>query len=183
MKKLVLLIVLILVFVAGVTWAEKTESEELGTEKKISVKEEKEWFNKGCEAYTAGNYDEAIRWFKKTIGISPNLVKAHYNIGLAYQKKGMLDEAITVYKRALAIYPDYAPAHHNLGNAYFKKDLDSLAADHLYKAGLLFVKEGFRDDALRAYTQLKQTKSKELAQALYEKLYPEPKQKKEGPPK
>jgi len=48
---------------------------------------------------------------------------------------------------------------------------------HLYKAGLLFLEEGERDNALKVYELLKQTKSKEQKQDLFEKLYPKGEQK------
>jgi tetratricopeptide (TPR) repeat protein len=90
----------------------------------------------------------------------------------------MLDEALSEYKKAVAISPDLPPANYNLGHYYFRKGSNSLAADYLHKAGLLFLKQGNREWALRAYKVLKLTNSKELEQSLFEKLHPESKQKK-----
>ena len=83
------------------------------------------------------------------------------------------DEAIDCYKKAIEINPDYAAAHNNLGHAYCIKKMYSLGADHFYKAGLLFLKQGNRKWALYAYEVLKSIKSEELEKALYKKLYPD----------
>ena len=83
------------------------------------------------------------------------------------------DEAIDCYKKAIEINPDYAKAHFNLGVAYYKKKMEYVGADYLYQAGLLFLKQGDREGALKAYEVLKLTKTKELQIAIYKKLYPE----------
>ena len=208
MKRSILLIVVVLVFVASMTWAETAEDVKL--DKMHTVVEE--WFKKGREAHKAKNYEEAIKCFKKASTINPNSASIHYNLGVTYYDKGMLDESITEYKKAIAIYPNYidavynlglaysekelmdraiaefkkviainpnsADAHHNLGYSYFVKGMNSMASDHFYKAGLLYHKQGKRRWALRAYEDLKLTNSKELEQDLYEKLYPEMKEEK-----
>ncbi len=62
-------------------------------------------------------------------------------------------------------------AHLYLGAVYLEKGLESLVADHFYRAGLLFLKQGDREKALMAYGLLKEVNSKEQEQKLYEKLY------------
>jgi len=223
MKKSISLIVIVLVFVTSMAWAEivKDKSDmgkdggvKLKTEKIIQTdqKEEEEWFNKGVKAFNTKNYEEAIKCFKKAITINPNNERIHYNLGITYYEKGMLDEAIAEYKKGIAIKPnhidahynlgvtynekemfdeaivefnkiiainpDSAAAHHNLGYAYLKKGLNSMAADHLYRAGLLHLEQGNGKWALQAYEDLKLTNSKELEQKLYEKLHPDHKQNK-----
>jgi tetratricopeptide (TPR) repeat protein len=103
--------------------------------------------------------------------ISTNGAKIHNNLGIFYRKLGRLDEAISQYKKALSINPDYPGAHYNLGLMYGGKGFFSLAADHLYKAGVLFLQQGDGKGALKSFEGLKQTKSKELEQTLFEKLY------------
>jgi tetratricopeptide (TPR) repeat protein len=218
------IILAIIVFVAGITWAKTAE----------------EWFKKGVSAMEVGYHNVAIKCFDKAIALDPNDLKSHLNIGLIYSKKGDTKKAISYYKKAIAINPDFAEAHYNLGAiyaekrkwgkaisefketiniksnyweahrelgsvynkkkmyheaitelrkaidlepndakihsqlgiAYSSKGIDFKAADHFYKASLLFLKQDDRKDALKAYERLKLTKSKELEQALFEKLYP-----------
>jgi len=102
-----------------------------------------------------------------------NGARTHNNIGIFYKKIGRCEEAISQYKKALAIDPDYAGAHYNLGIVYGGKGLFSMAADHLYKAGLLSLKQGDEEGALKSFEDLKRTKSKELERTFFEKLYSE----------
>jgi Flp pilus assembly protein TadD len=135
-----------------------------------------------------GQLDDAISAFKKAIAIDPNHIKAHNNLGLAYERKVMLDQADSEYRQAIRINPDYAQAHYNIGRIYFlrgAKDPDSrsLAADHYYRAGILFLEQGDEGRALMAYKGLQQTKSKESEQALYNKFSPEMQQRLDNPEK
>ena len=95
--------------------------------------------------------------------------------GQVANKAGNYDEAIKCFMKAVAINPNDANAHYNLGSAYLEKgkDLNSLAADYLYKAGLLFLKQSNKEWALKAFKDLKLTNSKEQEQDLYKKLHPE----------
>lgn len=103
----------------------------------------------------------------------PNGAKVHNNLGIFYGKLGRHKEAISQYKKALAIDPNYAGAHYKLGLIYGGKGFFSLAADHLYKAGLLSLKQGDGGSSLKAFENLRRTKSKELEQTFFEKLYSE----------
>ena len=131
-------------------------------------------------------YDQAISEYKKVIANAPNdedftkifPYQAHFGIAYIYSEKGMKDEAISEYKEVLTINPDNSRTHFNIALEYGKKGSMSLASDHFYKAGLLYIKEDNREGALKAYELLKKTDSKKLEQALFEKLYPELKQKK-----
>lgn len=122
---------------------------------------------------------KAISEFKKAIAIKPDYREAHQSLGVAYDERGILDEAISEYKKTLTMNPNIPIINYNLGVVYYKKDLNALAADYLYKAGLLYLKQSKRDGALKAYEKLKQTTSKGLDRALFEKLYPELKNKKD----
>lgn len=92
-------------------------------EAKESLGEEIEWFKKGYDASSAGNYDEAVEYYKKAIAINPGYADAHANLGANYIQKGMFDQAILNLKKALTIDPKNAGAHYNLGLAYDKKSM------------------------------------------------------------
>jgi tetratricopeptide (TPR) repeat protein len=120
-----------------------------------------------------GMTDEAIAKFKKAISINPDFEDAHYNLGVNYCKKRMIDGAISEFKKAIEINPDHVGAYYNLGVVYYINKMNYASADHFYKAGLLYLKQGDREGALNAYEGLKPTKSEELEKALYKKLYPD----------
>ncbi len=105
----------------------------------------------------------------------PKTVEEWLEKGQVANKAGNYDEAIKCFMKAVAINPNDANAHYNLGSAYVEKgkDLNSLADDYLYKAGLLFFKQGNKEWALKAFKDLKLTNSKEQEQDLNKKLHPE----------
>ncbi len=134
--------------------------------------------NLGVTYIQKGKFDEAISNLKQAITIDQKNVGAHYNLGLVYDKKGKIDEAILEYEKTIDINPSFAKAYQNLGIAYFEKNLKSMAAECFYKASLLFLEQSNIEKALQAFDALTLTESKELEQALSEKLFPEQNQKK-----
>ena len=122
-----------------------------------------------------GMLDESIAAYTKVIAIDPHHAQAHNNLGTAYEQKGMVNEAHSAYEKAVAADPNLAPAQYNLGKSYLSKGMKSLAAEHLHKAGLLFLKSGSKDWVMNAFNLLKQTNSKDLEKDLYEKINPSPK--------
>jgi len=119
--------------------------------------------------------NEAIASFSSAISLDPNQVNAYNNLGLAYERKAMLTDAISQYEKAVSINPDYPQAHYNLARCYSLRkgqypELYAEAASHCYKAGVLFLQRGDKQMALEAYNDLKQLDSKELEDALREKL-------------
>ena len=128
-----------------------------------------------------GMFDNAIYEYKKALALRPKAAATHAK--LAYLKKGLLDEAMHECRKAIIIEPNNALAHFTLGYVYYKKGNKTAADDHLYKAGILYLKRDDVEGALEAYECLKLTNSKELEQKLYEKLNPGLKQKKVEPAK
>jgi len=57
----------------------------------------------GVVYHLSGKYDDAIRAYKQTIKLSPNLAEAHSRLGSAYAAKGMRKEAVEAYREALRI--------------------------------------------------------------------------------
>lgn len=122
--------------------------------------------------------NEAIASFARAVSLDPNHAKAYNNSGLAYERKAMLKEAISQYEKAVSTSPDYAQAHYNLARCYSLRrgqypEMRALAAEHYYRAGLLFLKQGDKQTAVMAYNYLKQLDAKDLEDALREQLPPE----------
>lgn len=105
---------------------------------------------------------------KKTIKIKKKPI-----VSMTKEKQANnLDKSIDKYKKSIALEPNNASSHYSLGITYAKKGNNSLAAEHFYKAGLIFLEKGKRKNALKAYEELKKIKSKDLEQTLYKKLHP-----------
>ena len=128
-----------------------------------------------------GMTDSAIYEYKKTLALRPQAGAVHAKLGSAYLQKGMLAEASYSSKKALAIDPNDALAHFTLGYIYNEKGNNAVADDHLYRAGILYLQRGDVEGTVQAYECLKRTHSKELESKLYEKLYPELKEKSTTP--
>jgi tetratricopeptide (TPR) repeat protein len=124
-----------------------------------------------------GMLEEAISAYKKALTVKPDYYAARNNLATIYIKKGLCDEAIAELKQVLDSNPDLPQAHFNLGECYFTKGNTSLAADHYYKAGVLFVDRGDKDWAQKSYDSLKKTNIEKLEKSLLEKMNEEEQQK------
>ena len=82
----------------GLAWAGDAPSVE-------EVKAAESDFNKGREAYKAGNYDEAAEYFESADGHAPNERVIELAIN-ARDKAGHLDRAATSAELALELYPN-----------------------------------------------------------------------------
>ena len=62
-------------------------------------------------------WQDAITLWSDTAAKSPEIARAHTNLGVAYTKAGRVDDAIPEFERALALAPELERARTNLGNA------------------------------------------------------------------
>jgi tetratricopeptide (TPR) repeat protein len=127
--------------------------------------------NLGFCWYKKGIFDEAIAEFEKSIALDSEFRDAYHNLAVVYGKKKMFDKAIPMLKEALRIGPNTPDVHFSLGKAYKELGKDILAADHYFKAGMMYLKEGYREGALTAYENILPC-SKEIAQVFLKELYP-----------
>jgi tetratricopeptide (TPR) repeat protein len=63
-------------------------------------------------------WKDGISLWQDAVMKSPNKLRPHYELGLAYLSKGQLDKATSEFQTAVRLKPDYAEAHINLGVAY-----------------------------------------------------------------
>jgi len=68
-----------------------------------------------------GDFQAAIRDYRKVLEIRPDMVEAKANLGAALAHAGELDEAIAIYNSVLPSLSDKTPVLLNLGLAYYKK--------------------------------------------------------------
>jgi Flp pilus assembly protein TadD len=55
--------------------------------------------------------------FRQATDISPGIVWAPYNLGIALNAQGGFDEAITAWREVVRLRPDFADAYSNVGAA------------------------------------------------------------------
>jgi len=73
----------------------------------------KEYLLKGSERYYIQDYEEAIKWYDKAIGLDVNNSEAWFDKGCVLGQQKKYNEAIECYDKALAIKPDYELALNN----------------------------------------------------------------------
>ena len=81
-----------------------------------------------------GQFDDAIKFYKKAIKIEPNYSKAHFNLAGAYHEIGKLEHSISSYQCSLEIDPKYPEVHNNLANVYRETGDFDQAIEHYKKA-------------------------------------------------
>ena len=112
--------------------------------------------------------DESITAYERVIAMKPQYAQAHNNLGSAYEKKGMADKAHSEYEKAVSADPNLAPAQYNLGKSFLARGSHGQAAEHLYKAGMVFHKNKNKAWAKKSYDLLRQTNSSEYEKKLFE---------------
>ncbi|MEE8575391.1 MAG: tetratricopeptide repeat protein [Thermodesulfobacteriota bacterium] len=78
-------------------------------------------FNHGVQLALAGNFNDAIEAYKKSIKHNPESAAAHSNLGFAYFDIKDFDKAAEFQEAALDINPDFANAYYGLAMALEKK--------------------------------------------------------------
>ena len=102
---------------------------------KENEKFQKAFFNNlGVINTEKGEYDLAIKYFNKSLEISPNDSLVYNNRGTAYGERKKYDLAVKDFNEAIKINPKYAIAYINRGNAYDKKGEYDLAISDYNKA-------------------------------------------------
>ncbi|MCC5657103.1 tetratricopeptide repeat protein [Nostoc sp. XA010] len=60
----------------------------------------------------------AVVYYQTAIALQPDLVEAHYNLGVVLQQQGKWEEAIACYQKALEFNPQHQEANMNLAQIY-----------------------------------------------------------------
>lgn len=134
------------------------------------------WNSLGLAYWRSGDVARARANFETSISIDKAYAVPHNNLGalLLYQFKATNEaafyrSAVEHYDRAIALDPSYSAASHGLGVAHFQakdydraipnlkraRELDSTLDEALYFLGLAYFAKGDRVQALRVFTDYK----------------------------
>jgi tetratricopeptide (TPR) repeat protein len=80
------------------------------------------WYLLGLISREAGDSDESIRDFEKTLGIMPNNAEAQYMLGRELLRKGDTAGAIMRWRKAIEIRPQYDEVYYSLARLLAKSD-------------------------------------------------------------
>jgi Tfp pilus assembly protein PilF len=80
--------------------------------------------------HRAGEFDNALRYYRIVLERDELNAQAHNNLGLLYQERGLLQDSARELKRALAIEPRNPGTHNNYGvTLLMLKQIDEAAAE------------------------------------------------------
>jgi tetratricopeptide (TPR) repeat protein len=96
--------------------------------------QDEDWFDKGRELLSIGQYDAAIKAFSSAIEIIPRDNQSHNLRGVTWALKGNYDRAIADYSKAIDIQPRYAETYNNRGFAYTQQGDLKLALEDYTRA-------------------------------------------------
>jgi len=82
------------------------------------VAQAKALFQTGVRHFNAGELDQALDAFKKSVELNPRSAETYNNIAAIYHQFGMLDQAETNFQKARRLNPDYELARYNLARLY-----------------------------------------------------------------
>ncbi|MBI3601603.1 MAG: tetratricopeptide repeat protein [Candidatus Omnitrophica bacterium] len=89
--------------------------EQLSKRKKYTAVD---YFNLAFLYEQVGGYEEAIRFYKKSLELKPTYEKALYNLANRYQEMGDLKTALVLYGRLVHFHPRFALGYLNMGVVY-----------------------------------------------------------------
>lgn len=88
-------------------------------------------YETGYRQLKAGNYQDAIKAFRKVINADSTNAMAYTNMAYSYRQLGKYKKSIKLYEKALAIAPDLPEAHEYLGEAFLALGRLEEAKKHL----------------------------------------------------
>jgi tetratricopeptide (TPR) repeat protein len=105
-----------------------------------------DYLREGKERAEAGNFAEALPYYKAATELSPQTGNYWFELGMALQELGRHAEAVTAYERAVVLLPDDFWTHNNLGLACIRAQRPRRAVEVLEKA-LTLKPKGTTDEA------------------------------------
>ncbi len=96
----------------------------------------------GLNCHRVQDWQTAATYYRQAILMQPDLVDAHYHLGLALQKQSKLTESLSCYQHVLQLDPDYGSAYYSLGQIY--QDLGDLnQATVNFRLGLKLINDNY----------------------------------------
>jgi len=120
--------------------------------------------------YSRNNYEETIKYFRKSLQLNPEALKIHRNLAQIYVNKGKYDKAIEHYKKVIEINPKLVDIYDKLGDIYKRQGKYDKAIEHYKKAieinpklvdiydelGDIYKRQGKHDKAIEYYKKVMQ---------------------------
>lgn len=96
--------------------------------------------NLGRALESTERYDEAVRAYRRSIGLDPKAAATHVLLGDTLQKSGDAGAAEQCYRQAISLQPGYAEAYNGLGQVLEERYQFQAAVEAYERATVLFPK-------------------------------------------
>ncbi len=88
----------------------------------------------GLHLFAQRQFDQALKYFSKTVEFQPKEAINHYNLGATYAKLKQFANAQISFEKALVLNSNYFLAHRSLGNLFLIQDNKKEGKQHLEMA-------------------------------------------------
>ena len=118
------------------------------------------------------DYDNAIKYYKKSLEIYPEGNFALMNIGVVYTLKSDFKTAISYYEKLIQYHPDNAEGYFGAGKNYILLNEDEKALDNLFIAHVIYTNENseYVKDSEKLIGALYQKMKSENKEDLFKKI-------------
>jgi len=124
-------------------------------------------YNEGISAMESLNYTRAIELLEAVLELEPDMMEAHFGLGVSYGAKGNKEKQIHHLKETIRLKPDKADARYSLGVAYSDARMYPEAIAELKQ--VIELKPTFKEAYFSLGTVLYRTEDFTAAAAQFEK--------------
>ncbi len=91
-------------------------------------------YNVGLVYLQNGSFEEAIKYFNRSLSLRPNFNLALNALGLTYFMKGEFEKAVDYFERCLQVSPNFSESRNHLGSVYQELGMLDKAEQEFRKA-------------------------------------------------
>jgi tetratricopeptide (TPR) repeat protein len=113
-KRSFLLITMVVLVIGLASTAFASESKVIVTKEPAYI-----YFLIGKYYFNNNDFENALKYFQKSIELSPDFAEAHHNLGVTYYKLNNKDDAVVELEKAIGIKSDYEKAYYSLALIYY----------------------------------------------------------------
>lgn len=95
------------------------------------------WMDNGALLSAYGNYDAAIKSYRKALELDPASADAHFQLGVCYGELRMFEQAVTFMTHAIDLRPGFGAYYYGRGRIHLLAGEREQAMNDFMEAGVL----------------------------------------------